>query len=194
MGRVNTNDFSSEVHSFMAKTSLSISSKQSFSDLHNVFQLKQAFIVFKCNVGKKLEHRRSHPCMCGKMSRQGDWQHFKGRVKSRRCHGVCSSARGACPPPESAGFVGISARLSWRRVALRLKSWLLLLVGERKITHFKRVTFHSSVLLIYWLVLLAEDPWYVQVHLWHWWRWPSILAWAHAGNLLASERDGRGTF
>lgn len=72
-----------------------------------VFQIKQAFSVFKCDMGGNLEPKRSHPHVCGKCpSKEVDG------INGSRSMRFDFSTDGVCPPPKSMGFFGDLSCLS----------------------------------------------------------------------------------
>lgn len=77
-------------------------------NLYNVFQLKQVFIVVKCNMEEKLEHKRSiHVCVARCLS-----SILRAALTVVSPLGFNSSPHGVCPPPKSVVVVGISVCFS----------------------------------------------------------------------------------
>lgn len=73
-------------------------------NLHNVFQLKQALIAFKCNMGKSWNMKGPiHACVARCLSKEiGNV--LRAALVAGSAMGFDSSTCGACPPPKSAGI------------------------------------------------------------------------------------------
>lgn len=107
-----------------------------------VFQIKQAFIVFKCDMGGNLEPKGpTHMCVENVQARRltaltavGPW-------------GLISVQMVCAPLPNQWGFLGISLA-SLERISAEVKILTYRLSWSKKTTYFSRATFHWNVLLI----------------------------------------------
>lgn len=108
MGRVSTNDLSSELHSFMAKKLYFLlpSKQSSLVNFHYAFQLKQAFDMFKCNMGERW-NIKGPICACVARCLSNE----TGKILKAALIGVShmgfdSSSRGTSPSLKPVGVCG----------------------------------------------------------------------------------------
>lgn len=93
-------------------------------NLYNVFQLKQAFIVFKGNMGEKLGCKRSHHARVARCQSKEVGNVLRAVLIAVGPMGSDPGTHGECPPPKPLGSAGISACLSQARAELSFKSCL----------------------------------------------------------------------